>query len=80
MARPDIVDQVHAAKYELQIASAQNKAKCLQRYEQLLEQAAKEFQTSSSKIQQAIRRDYGIWLRQNNLHYPAPDLPKPQDT
>ena len=73
MARPEIIAQVHEAKYELQIALFGNKAERLARYESLVQEASAQFKCTKYELKQAINEDYHAWIRENRLPRPRPN-------
>ena len=75
MARPELIARIHEAKYELQTALLQEKEARLKKYENLLNQAAKEYGCSPYELKQVLHDDYRRWLRELKIPPPRPRFP-----
>lgn len=67
MPRPESIAAVHAAKYDLRWCSPEEKECKLESYHEALRVAASQFGASVTDLKEAIRKDFGPWMKENNL-------------
>ena len=67
MPRPDYITHVHEALYDLRTSDLENRVKMLRRYQDTLSEAARLSQCSEAALEEALRNDYKVWLRQERL-------------
>ncbi len=67
MARPEIIAQVHEARYELRLADGEEAISWKAEYEKRLDAAALIYQTDRLTLKQSIAKDYYLWVSECGL-------------
>jgi hypothetical protein len=70
---PNIIEELYGARYDWQMAPLAEKAKMKARYDELIAQAAKAYGRTERVLWLAVRDNYHVWRRQNQL--PKPPSP-----
>ncbi len=68
--RPEQVDKIHEAYYELRTSSREEKPEKLRLYEDLLGTYAKQLGADPITLKQALREDFIQWCKQEGLPKP----------
>ena len=74
MPRPEIIERVHKAHYDFRWGALQEKASLKAAYDLVLREAASHYAASVNDLRDAISKDFGAWMRENQL----PPLPPPE--
>lgn len=72
MPRPKIIEELYGARYDWLSAPLEEKATMKARYDELLSQAAKKYGCTEMALRLALRDDYHLWRRQQQLPKPPP--------
>ena len=67
MPRPEYIARLHGAFYDLRTCEASQRPKMLQRYKDLLTEAAKLAGCSEAMLQAAVAPDYSVSVKQEHL-------------
>jgi hypothetical protein len=78
--RPDSIDRIHEAHYEVQFAPVHEKAAKLARYEALVNEEAAKRGVLPRELTAALHSDFKDWRKQNGLPKVGPhEEPKASD-
>lgn len=68
--RPEIIERLHKAKYELNWAVGGRKDILLKEYYAICDEAAQLYKTNRQELMHACKADFWKWIKENKLRFP----------